>query len=71
MMALLFGQFPDKVYEGEGRSEVRKFVVADEVMFVHDLPVMALGQHATEVVEIFSFEGRNSAPAGYAVAIGE
>ncbi len=71
MVALLFGYLSDSVYEGQGGAEVGEFVVADQVVAVDDLPMVAFGQHAVEVIEFFSLEGRDTASAGNTGAIGE
>ena len=71
MVALLFGQFAYAVHKGEGGTEVGKFVVADEVVGIDDLPVVSWRQHAEKLVEVGAFKRRDAASAGDTVAIGK
>lgn len=71
MVPLLLGQFSDAIHKRQGRAKVRELVAADKMMFVLYAPLVSAGQHAIQVVEIFSLEWRDTAAAGNAIAISE
>ena len=54
MMALLFSDIAHAIYEGQCGLEIGKLVSADDVMFIDDLPLRRLRQHAMNVGEILA-----------------
>lgn len=61
MMAFFFGESPDPVGEGEGVHKLMEPERFFEMLFVDDPPLVA--ESRGEVVECWSFQWRNTAPA--------
>ena len=67
VMALLFGEGSDQIYEGEGLGEVREFERAMDMVVVGDRPgwnVLVQG------FEFVALERRDAAAAGNALLVG-